>query len=275
MRIELLSSPDCPNAEAARRIVTDCLTTLGIDVPIIDRVGSCASPTVLVDGVDVMRPEAGAHNCDACRLDLPTPQRVLDALRANGPDQAQTQSKPAEFTMADQWRGAPQSVAESAQQLPPVIRELHKAVLRCFCDHGQAHRDDLHPTAAAVGVDLDDALQHLAAADLVHTAPDGQVEIAYPFAGRPTGHTVHLAGHPPVAAMCAVDALGIPLMTGTGGVIDSADPSTGATIRIQRRGDEWTWQPATAVIVVGHTDSCGTLANTVCRSITKRRSTRY
>jgi hypothetical protein len=54
--------------------------------------------------------------------------------------------------------------------------------------------------------------------------------------------------------MCAIDALGIPLMTGTDGVIDSADPDTGTPIRIQRRGDLWTWQPATAVVVIGRTD---------------------
>ena len=30
-------------------------------------------------------------------------------------------------------------------------------------------------------------------------------------------------------------------MTGTDGVIDSADSDTGAPIRIQRRSDEWTW----------------------------------
>jgi hypothetical protein len=34
----------------------------------------------LVDGVDVMRLESGVRNGDACQLDLPTPQRVLDAL---------------------------------------------------------------------------------------------------------------------------------------------------------------------------------------------------
>lgn len=169
--------------------------------------------------------------------------------------------------MPNQSADTPQSVAAAAQQLPPAIRELHRAVLRGFRDHGQAHRDDLHPTAA-LGVDLDDALHQLASADLVHTAPDGQIEIAYPFSGRPTGHTVQLTGHPPVAACCAIDALGIPLMTRTDGVIDSADPDTGAPIRIQRRGDQWTWQPATAVVVIGNTDCCGTLANTMCRSIT-------
>jgi hypothetical protein len=246
LRIELLTSPGCPNADAARTLVNEYLATLGIHAPIVDRVGRYPSPTVLVDGVDVMRPEAGAPIGDACRLDLPTPQRVLDALRAN----------------------RPQSVAESADQLPPAIRELHRAVLRGFRDNGQAHRDDLHSTAAAVGVNLDDALNQLSSADLVHTALDGQIEVAYPFSGRPTGHTVHIAAHPPVAAMCAIDALGIPLMTGTDGVIDSADPDTGTPIRIQRRGEQWTWQPATAVVVIGRTDCCGTLADTACRSIT-------
>lgn len=158
---------------------------------------------------------------------------------------------------------APQSVAASAEQLPPAIRELHRAVLRGFCDSGQVHRDDLRPTAAALGVDLDDALHQLGSADLVHRAPDGQIEVAYPFSRQPTGHTVQLIGHPPVAAMCAIDALGIPLMTGTDGVIDSADPDTGTPIRIHRHSDDWTWQPATAVVVIAQTDCSGTLADTL------------
>ena len=169
--------------------------------------------------------------------------------------------------MPDQ-SGTPQSVAASAERLPPAIRELHRAVLRGFRDSGQVHRDDLNPTAAALGVDLDDALHQLASADLVHAAPDGQIEIAYPFSRRRTGHTVQLSGHSPVAAMCAIDALGIPLMTGSDGVIDSADPDTGTPIRIHRRSDEWIWQPDTAVVVIAHTDCCGTLADTVCGSIT-------
>jgi hypothetical protein len=87
MLIELLTSPGCRNAAAAKQTVTDCLTMLGIDAPIIDRIGRYPSPTVLINGVDVMRPEAGAPTGDACRLDRPTPQRVLDALRTHEPDQ--------------------------------------------------------------------------------------------------------------------------------------------------------------------------------------------
>jgi hypothetical protein len=81
VRIELLTAPGCPHAAAARATITECLSTLGIDETIIDRVGRYPSPTVLVDGVDVMRPESGVRIGDACRLDLPTPQRVLDALQ--------------------------------------------------------------------------------------------------------------------------------------------------------------------------------------------------
>jgi hypothetical protein len=85
VRVELLTAPGCPHAAAARAVITDCLGTLGLDATIIDRVGRYPSPTVLVDGVDVMRPESGVLVGDACRLDLPTPQRVLDALRKRNP----------------------------------------------------------------------------------------------------------------------------------------------------------------------------------------------
>ena len=80
MRIELLTSPGCPNAAAAKEVITKTLTALRIDAAVIDRVGSYPSPTVLIDGVDVMRPESGAAVGEACRLDLPTPQRVFEAL---------------------------------------------------------------------------------------------------------------------------------------------------------------------------------------------------
>jgi hypothetical protein len=47
---------------------------------VTERVGDFPSPTVLVDGTDVMGqpPRSGA----SCRLDVPTEDRVLAALRA-------------------------------------------------------------------------------------------------------------------------------------------------------------------------------------------------
>jgi hypothetical protein len=80
VRVALLTVPDCPNAEAARRTLRACLAELGIEAPVTERVGAFPSPSILVDGRDVMgRP---ALTGATCRLDLPTRARVLAALRA-------------------------------------------------------------------------------------------------------------------------------------------------------------------------------------------------
>lgn len=81
MTIELLLVPDCPNAATARTVLAESLTALGLDITVTERVGAHPSPTVLVDGVDVMTGVAGAPSAAACRLDVPTAARVLAALR--------------------------------------------------------------------------------------------------------------------------------------------------------------------------------------------------
>ncbi|ALI24088.1 hypothetical protein XA26_02220 [Mycolicibacterium fortuitum] len=54
------------------------------DDVVVERVGAYPSPTVLVDGVDIMKPGTELA-ADACRLDLPTRDRVLAALRSATP----------------------------------------------------------------------------------------------------------------------------------------------------------------------------------------------
>jgi hypothetical protein len=81
MKVELLLAPDCPNAPAARTVLAACLHRLGLDVRVRERVGEFASPTILVDGVDIMTDVTGAPPTQACRLDLPTEARLLAALR--------------------------------------------------------------------------------------------------------------------------------------------------------------------------------------------------
>ena len=81
VRVDILSVPDCPNVDATRRMVRECLAELGLTATVVEHVGRYRSPTVLVNGVDVMRPEIGAALDDAsCRLDLPNRNRVLAAL---------------------------------------------------------------------------------------------------------------------------------------------------------------------------------------------------
>lgn len=79
MRIELLTSPDCPHAATTRQLLIEALATSGIDTPIIERIGAYPSPTVRIDGVDVMRPNSSVQG-QMCRLDLPTLERLQAAL---------------------------------------------------------------------------------------------------------------------------------------------------------------------------------------------------
>jgi hypothetical protein len=81
MNVELLLAPDCPNAPAARAVLAGCLRRLGLAIRVHERVGEFTSPTILVDGVDIMTGRTGAPAPQACRLDLPTEARLLAALR--------------------------------------------------------------------------------------------------------------------------------------------------------------------------------------------------
>ena len=81
MKIEVLYFADCPHAAAAVALVRRCVSALGLDVAVTVTVREAdhPSPTVRIDGADVMGdpPATGL----ACRLDVPTEERVLAALR--------------------------------------------------------------------------------------------------------------------------------------------------------------------------------------------------
>jgi hypothetical protein len=78
MKIELLSVPDCPNVGPVRDLLRSCLDRLGTHAEVVERVGDFPSPTLLINGVDVMGMCVSGGR--ACRLDLPTEDRVLTAL---------------------------------------------------------------------------------------------------------------------------------------------------------------------------------------------------
>lgn len=62
-------------------MVQACLAELGLDTAVIERIGGYRSPTVLVNGVDVTSPATGERvDGAACRLDLPSRDRILAAI---------------------------------------------------------------------------------------------------------------------------------------------------------------------------------------------------
>jgi hypothetical protein len=83
-RVELRWVPRCPNVDRVRSDLYDVLAELGVEVDVDERVGDYPSPTVVVDGLDVVtrqRPRPGP----SCRLDLPTHAQLIEVLRSTGP----------------------------------------------------------------------------------------------------------------------------------------------------------------------------------------------
>ncbi len=243
VKVELLLVPECPNADAARAVLADAIGRLGVRVAVHERVGDYPSPTVLVDGVDVVTGGRFEQSVATCRLDLPTVSNVVAALRAasgdreSGPDD----SYPMELAVG--------VTSSRVAQVSPAARGLHKAILRGFATTGHAPEPaDLEP--APIGA-LTRLLQELHDHDVVRLDEHGQVRAAYPFSAVPTAHVVTIHGGPTVWSMCAVDALGIADMVGSSVTISSSDPVSGAQIRVEVRGGRTVWTPATAVVIVG------------------------
>ena len=90
MRVELLQHPGCRSAPMTHQLVQQCLTALAIRTPVLVRVGDYPSPTVLVNGTDIMGRAQALTSTRACRLDVPTRDQVLAALTAHleSPEQA-------------------------------------------------------------------------------------------------------------------------------------------------------------------------------------------
>ncbi len=259
MEVELLLVPDCPNADGARAVLADGIGRLGLRVAVHERVGDYPSPTVLVDGIDVVTGRRFEQGGAACCIGLPTVSNVVAALRAasgdhrEGPDE---DSYPVGLAVG--------VTSSRAAQVSPAARILHKAILRSFATTGHAPDPaDLGTTLA--GADIARLLQELHDKDVVRLDDNGRIRAAYPFSAVPTVHAVTIHGGPTVWSMCAVDALGIADMVGSPVTVTSADPESGAEIRVEVRSGHAIWMPATAVVFVGYdttaastdSDGCG------------------
>jgi Alkylmercury lyase len=138
-------------------------------------------------------------------------------------------------------------------RLSDAERGLYQWILRSFADGLPPKRDAANKTALRLGLEPAQAFAKLAREDLVHRDPrTGEIVVAYPFSGRPTAHRVRISERRNVNAMCAVDALGIPLMLREPSEITSRDPLTEEEIRIQvDPGGQVRWEPEDAAVFAG------------------------
>ena len=85
VHIVILQVPHCPLGDQVRATVNASMTTARIDATIEKTEGVFASPTLLIDGVEVIG--ATFHDTPSCRLDLPREENVLVALGAFSPQE--------------------------------------------------------------------------------------------------------------------------------------------------------------------------------------------
>lgn len=78
-RIELRHVPGCANVDKTRILLWDVVQAVGLDIEIQEWEGDYPSPSVLVDGVDVMGDPGFAGG--GCRLDLPDRESLETHLR--------------------------------------------------------------------------------------------------------------------------------------------------------------------------------------------------
>ena len=77
--VELRAVPDCPNLAATRDVLHGCVVEAGLPLSVVvERIGEFASPSVLVDGVDVTG--ADPDGPAACVLAPPTAPQIRAAL---------------------------------------------------------------------------------------------------------------------------------------------------------------------------------------------------
>ena len=82
---------------------------------------------------------------------------------------------------------------ERVARLSTAERDLYYWILRAFAAGKPPTAEDARGVAARLGIDLEAAFARLSAEDLVHRdSTSGEIVVAYPFAGRTTGHLVRL-----------------------------------------------------------------------------------
>jgi hypothetical protein len=163
----------------------------------------------------------------------------------------------------------------------------YRAILLSFLTRGGSPpAEELAALAQQHGVALEETLQQFALHDLVQRHPaTGEISAAYPFSGVPTVHRVRVedvAGietYPAVHAMCALDALGIPLMLRRAAWVDSQDALTGEPLRVRviptAVGSlRWSaiWEPVGTVVFarpMDHEHPCGSAAAQTCCGVTQ------
>ncbi|GHG22401.1 alkylmercury lyase family protein [Streptomyces filamentosus] len=268
MRVEMLIVPDCPNGPVLKERLELALAGR-TDVELAERVvadpaeaerrGMHGSPTLLVDGRDPFA-EPGTAATISCRLYVGANGRIGGAPSVE-------ELRRVLGTPATGGAGRAAGRAGQGRLAPPEggLRAVQQAVLRSFATTGAPPAPaEMESAAVPFGVPAAEVLAELASEDFLTLDDAGHIQAAYPFSAVPTEHAVQIADGPTVWSMCAIDALGIPVMLDTDALITSTDPVTGEPVRVEFTSGKTTWQPATAVVYYCARPGTGPAAAVCC-----------
>ena len=278
MRITVLTVPGCPNAEPAVERVRAAMAGRAVEVELVEvrdqdqaaALGMTGSPTILLDGIDPFA-YPGAEPSVSCRL-----YQEADGAVAGVPGEAALRAaidgallpqvtvagdccEPNALDVVGRGGRGRHAPAERG------LRAVHQAVLRHFAATGTAPEPSvLEPVAAGTGRPASEVLAELAREDFLTLDEHGRIRAAYPFSTAATRHRVRIDGGTQVWSMCAIDALGISPMLGLDTVITSTDPVTGEPVTVTTAGGLTAWEPADALVFVGHRPGGGPAATACC-----------
>lgn len=150
--------------------------------------------------------------------------------------------------------------------------EVRRAILRAFARRGKSPKmRDIITLIPGLGEkEVVDICHKLAEKDLIIWEEAEQcVQSAYPFSGLPTVHKVHLIDGPETYALCAVDALGMPVMLGQRAHIVSrcAHCDTGIEVTVTPEELEQYRPPESVVWFPLAEDVCCPVAQSRCPDI--------
>lgn len=159
------------------------------------------------------------------------------------------------------------SFADRLAATGPDEQQMHRSVMTALVAGSPSmSQKDAAQTAGMEQARAAAALQALAAAELIALDTAGTVVGAFPISAVPTRHHVQLGTGTRLYAMCAVDALGIPVMLERTGVISSTDPDSGKQITVTVQAGVVHVDPPETVVLLAGNPKAGSIAQTAARS---------
>lgn len=150
------------------------------------------------------------------------------------------------------------------------VRQVYRHLLIYFSQTGHPPAPEVIAHALHLSADaVEHALDLIEARGGIYRDPATYTILAaYPFSAEPTDHIVRFAGGHSVYAMCAIDALGMPVMLNADAMIESKCAHCGKEIRVVVRDNTLIeYMPPEMRVWYMQAAACGVAALEQCPSI--------